>query len=651
MSDTTQKPKKSPGPIRWNAIVPFTIFALLVALYFTLFFDSHLKAALEWGAYKGLGVEVNIGSLKTSFFKANIQITKIEVTDGEKPTHNTIEIGDIRFGMLWDALLRAKIAIEEIAVEGIQFGTKRAHVGRVAPPEPPSQGPGFSEKMKDQFLEEAHNQHQDNVFGNIVALLQGSNTQEQLGNIEQKLASKKMAEDLQKKVDERQKYWDAKFKTLPQGKDFQALNDRLSKVKVKDFKSPQELQQSVQEIDSIVKDADGKYKAISGASDEFQNDLKSIQEDYKKLDAQFKADVETLKQHFKIPKIDAASIGRAVFLKYLSPYIAKFNRYKLLAEKYLPPKFTQKRTAEQRTADSAEQIQVHPREDGKSYEFGRLNAYPLFWLKKISISSKAGASPNAGDVAGQILNISSNQRTTGRPTTADIKGDFPGMSIHGVNLKATLDNMKEEPIVDYMFKVGSYPLEGKELVQGDVEIAFNRAAGAMTLEGNLIGFKKVALSLQNSFSQIDYKIEAKNNDIKGILKNVFAGIPVVTLNASGTGELPKVDINVNTNLGAELQKGFEREINAKIEEAKKRVQKIIDEEIGKHKAEVEAQINKLRSQVEGELKKGQDQLNAQKQQAEQKVNQAKKDAENQAKGALQKEGQKTLDDLKKKLGF
>lgn len=651
MSKITQKPKKSPGPIRWNAIVPFTVFALALALYFTLFFDAHLKAALEWGAYKGLGVEVNIGSLKTSFFNASIQIAKIEVTDGENPTHNTIEIGDIRFGMLWDALLRAKVAIEEIAVEGIQFGTKRGHIGRVAPPEPPKSGPGFSEAMKDQFLEEAQNQNQDNVFGNIVALLQGSNTQEQLGNIEQKLPSKKMAEDLQKKVEERQRYWDAKFKTLPQGKDFQILNDRLSKVKVRDFKSPQELQQSVQEIDSIVKDADGKYKTINGASDEFQSDLKSIQEDYKKLDVQFKADVETLKQHFKIPKIDAASIGRAVFLKYLSPYIAKFNRYKAMAEKYLPPKLLQKKTAEQRAEETSEQIQVHPRDNGKTYEFGRLNAYPLFWLKKISISSKAGSSPNAGDIAGKILNISSNQRTTGRPTTADIKGDFPGMSIHGINLKATLDNMKEEPLVDYIFKVGSYPLIGKELVQGDVEIAFNKATGAMNLEGTLANFKKVTLNLQNSFSQIDYKIEAKNNDIKGILKNVFTSIPVVSLRASGKGELPSVDIDVSTNLGSELQKGFEREINAKIEEAKKRVQKVIDEEIGKHKAEVEAHISKLRSQVEGELKKGQEQLNAQKQQAEQKTNQAKKDAENQAKGSIQKEGQKTLDDLKKKLGF
>lgn len=646
-----KKPKKPQGPIRWNAIVPFTIFILLVGIYFALFFDTHLKLAVEWAGYKALGVELNIGSLKTSFFKANIEIKKIELTDAENPSHNTIEIGDVRFGMLWDALLRAKVAIEEIAVEGIQFGSKRAHPGRVAPPEPPKPGPGLSEQLKDQFLDEAQNQHKDDVFGNIVALLQGSNAQEQLGNIEGKLASKKMAEDLQKKVNDRQKYWDDKFKTLPQGKEFQALNDRLSKVKVKDFKSPQELQQSVQEIDAIVKEADAKYKTIDAASKEFSTDLKSIQDDYKKLDAQFKADVDTLKQHFKIPKIDAASMGRAVFLKYLSPYIAKFNRYKAMAEKYLPPKFTQKKTAEEKAAAKAEEIAVHPREDGKSYEFGRLNAYPLFWLKKISISSKAGSSPTAGDIAGQVLNISSNQRVTGRPTTADIQGDFPGMSILGIRLTAALDNTKAEPLVDYRFKVGSYPITGKELVKGDVEIAFNKAIGSMDLEGTLIGFKKLSMSIQNSFSQIDYKIEAKNNDVKAILKNVFSGIPVVSLKATGQGELPKVDFSVETNLGSELQRGFEREIQAKIEEAKKRVQKIIDEEIGKQKAAVEEQIAKLKGQVEGEMKKAQDQVNAQKQQAEQKVNQAKKDAENQAKGSLEKEGKKTLEDLKKKLGF
>lgn len=645
----TNKEKKPQGPIRWNAIIPFSIFTLLIVAYFHFFFDLHLKKLLEWGGYKALGVEVNIGELKTSFFNASFQLQKLEITDSEKPQQNSLEIGDIRYQVLWDALLRAKFAVNEVAVEGISFGTKRSHPGKVAPPEPPKTGPGFSDQLKDSFLEEAQNQHQNNVFGDLAALLQGESSQDQLKKLEGQLPSKAMAEALDAKVKERKKYWDEKFKTLPQGKELQNFNDRLSKVKTRDFKSPQELQASLQEVDSIIKDMDSKYKTVSSATQEFSTDLNSLQEDAKKLDAQVKQDVETLKQHFKIPKLDAKTLGKAVFMKYLSPYIAKFNRYKSMAEKYMPPKF--KQSKEDKDAAQAEAIVPHERDHGTTYEFGRLNAYPLFWVKRVSISSQAGKTPESGDIKGEILNISSNQTTTGRPTTFKIEGNFPGMNIFGFKTLGSFDNTKEKPIVDMTAQVDSYEVTGKELLKGDVEIGFEKATGRAEMKANLIGFKQVDLSLNNAFTKVSYNIKAKSTELQEVLKNVFFGIPKVTLTASGKGDLPNINFDVATNIGSELQAGFEKQINAKIEEAKAKVQKIIDEEVGKHKAAIENEIAKIKSQFGGEIQKSQNQLEGQKKQADQKIEQAKKDAENQAKGQLQKEGQKALDDLKKKLGF
>ena len=48
-TDKTPAPKKPQGPIRWNAIIPFTILLIGAALYGKFFFDAHLKSALEWG--------------------------------------------------------------------------------------------------------------------------------------------------------------------------------------------------------------------------------------------------------------------------------------------------------------------------------------------------------------------------------------------------------------------------------------------------------------------------------------------------------------------------------------------------------------------------------------------------------------------------
>ncbi|WP_374074713.1 TIGR03545 family protein [Bdellovibrio bacteriovorus] len=644
---TTTKPKKAKGPIRWEAIIPFAIICLVIGLYFHFFFDGHLRRALEWAGYKAVGAEVNIAKLETSFFKASLRVQGIEVTDAEKPTHDSIKIGDIRFSMLWDALLRAKVVVNEAAVEQIEFGVKRKHPGKVKPPEPESTGPGMAEKLKEQAMKEAQEQYGDNVLGDVIAMLGGTDANAQLQKLQESLPSKAMIEKFDADLKAKQQTWDARLKTLPQGKDIQALNERLNKIKYKDFKSPQELQASLQELDKVYKDGDAMYKQVQSTGDDLSKDLKALEAQYKEIEKQVKTDVKSLEQHFRIPKLDAKAMTMAVFNRYLAPYKAKFYRYKAMADKYLPPNLTKKDKNDEEVV-----IQPHPREKGISYEFGRMNSYPLFWIKRTAVSSQAGVTPEAGNIKGEILDITSNQRLIGKPTVATLAGDFPGMQIFGFLVRLSLDNTKPESIIDYKLKVDSYAITGKELVQSpDVQIAFNKASGAIGVQGQVIGLKKISVGMDNKFSNIEYAVSSKNEVADQILKAVFAGIPVVTLTVDGQGEFPNIPLSINSNLGPELQKGFEKQIQAKIDEARKKIQAMVDEEIGKQKAQIEAQLNQLRGQFDKEVKKAQAQLDDQKKQAEAKVEQAKKDAENQGKKALEKEGQKAIDELKKKFGL
>lgn len=651
-NQTPVKKVKEKGPIRWEAIIPVAIICLVIGLYFHFFFDTHLRKAMEWGGYKAIGAEVNIGSLETSFFKASLNIQDIEITDAEKPTHDSIKIGDIRFSMLWDALLRAKVVINEAAVEQIEFGVLRKRPGKVAPPEPPSNEPGFAEKqaakLKEEALEQANSQFGDNVLGDVISMLGGTDAQAQLDKLKDSLPSKAMLEKFEADIKTKQAKWDATLKTLPQGKDIQALGDRLGKIKTKDFKNVQELQTALQELDSVVKEADGKYKQIQAVSADLQADLKALETQYKEIENQVKVDIKTLESHFRIPKLDAKAMTMAVFQRYLGPYKAKFNRYKALAEKYVPPNLMNKKSTDPNDIP----VQPHPRETGISYEFGRPNSYPLFWIKRTGVSSQAGLSPNAGNIAGEILDITSNQKLIGKPTVASLSGSFPANQIMDFLLKLTMDNRKADSEISYILKVGSYPLEGKQLVESpDVNIAFQKAVGAVDINGKLVGLKDLTLSFNNRFSQIDYAISSKNEIADQILKAVFAGIPMVNLDVAVNGTLPGVNIDVNSNLGPELQKGFEKQIQAKIDEARKKIQAYVEQEIGKLRAQADAQLKQLRSQVDNEVKKAQAQLDQQKKIAEDKVNTAKKDAENQGKKKLEDEAKKKVDELKKQFGF
>jgi uncharacterized protein (TIGR03545 family) len=186
----TNPPKtvKVQGPIRWNAVAPFLIICVLIFAYFHFFFDFNVRKAIEWGGYKAMGVEINVAKFETSFFKATLEIKDIEITDAEKPSQNSIEIGDIRWGMSWDALLRAKVLVNETVIENIQFSTPRKSPGKVAPPEPPAKGPGFAEqeteRLKQEALAKTQQEYANNMLGDLAAILGGTDTNAQLGKIE-----------------------------------------------------------------------------------------------------------------------------------------------------------------------------------------------------------------------------------------------------------------------------------------------------------------------------------------------------------------------------------------------------------------------------------------------------------------------------------
>lgn len=648
---TPVKPKKNKGPIRWEAIIPFAIIVVLIGLYFKIFFDSHLKSLVEFVGYQATGAEVNVRSIETSFFNASIKISGIELTNSEKPTHNNLNIGEVRFSMLWDALLRVKFVINEAAIENISFDQVRKKPGKVKPPEPEKESALMKEgeKLKDEAIEKAQTQYDDNIFGNIANMLSGSSQGEEMQKLESKLVSKEKMKAFEITIKQKQKDWEERLKKLPKASEFQALGDRIKKVKTSGFSNPQEVQKSVEEIRTILAEGQKKVDEVNAAKNDFDKDIKLTDEGLKEIKAQIEKDIKDLQAHFKIPKIDAKSIAMSLFHRYTDPYFAKINHYRALFYKYAPPNLVSK------DGKPDVKIQPRPREKGVSYEFGKMNAYPMFWLKKALISSQLNSSdPNSknGNIKGQILDISTNQIVTGKPTIASISGNFPSEKIEGIDFQLKFDNRSKNSLINATFGVKSYPISQKDIVDStDLHLGFNSAVGAVSSSIDLVNYKELSLKVTNQFKDIDYKVASGNKDVEGILVNVFKGATTTNMVAEGKGTLPKFDLDINSDLGSLIQKGFEKEINAKIEELKKKIKEYVDAEINKQKEVIEKQVNELRSKAEGELKKVQDQANAQKSLAESKIQEAQKDIENRAnaeKAKVEAEANRRVQEEKKK---
>ena len=151
--------------------------------------------------------------------------------------------------------------------------------------------------------------------------------------------------------------------------------------------------------------------------------------------------------------------------------------------------------------------------------------------------------------------------------------------------------------------------------------------------GEIVGFKNFDLKLSNTFNKVAFVISSDDTTVDEVLKNTLGLIKQFDLQATAKGELKNLNIDIRSSLAGDLEKSFQALLQNKIKEAQEKLQQAVNSEIEKLKTQLNSQITALKSQTEGEIKK------------------IKKEAEDQAKSKVQQEGQKQLDDLKKKLGL
>ncbi|MCM2323407.1 MAG: TIGR03545 family protein [Oligoflexia bacterium] len=619
------KTPKKKGPIRVEAIVPFVIIVALLTAYFMLFFDRQLRAGLEWAGTEANGAEVNVGSLRTSFIGGWLRIGDIQVTNPAEPAKNRVRIGEMRFALLWDALLRAKFVVTQAGIDGIEVGTPRKSPGRVLPPPSAEEGkPSVIAKFKEQASRA--------VLAEAGQLLEGLDPSAKLKDLG-KLKSAERVEQLKGELQKKEGEWNSTLTSLPGDKDLAALQAKISAVQAGG--NPAEVAKKVAELGKLVKEAEAKVDAVKKGSENLVKDVSSFGGSISQIDELAKLDRQELEKQLQLPSIDAKSLANQLFGNTVLDRVGEAQRYMTMARKYLPM-----RSAEKPDKAVAEKP---ARKKGRTYEFGRQNSYPLFWLQTASISSKGEYSAFAGDIRGTLKDVTSSPAQIGRPAVLTLQGDFPKLSIQGVSAVIEADHTKDIPIERIKASVASFPVLEKKISESEgLKFAIAKAEGAARIEA-LISGDRFRLAMNNVFNKTDYLIAAKSKALESLLKGVTRDLPKVTLSAVVEGTWSDFGLSVQSNLATALQEGLSKQLQAKLVEARRKIDELVQGNIAKGKAELMQRYNDQRSRLTAQVDEKRKKAEAVKAQALARVDQVK--------GQASSVQRKATDKLKKKLPF
>lgn len=578
MNDTTQDTKKikKKGPIRFEAIIPVLILTAITFVYFSYYFDHHMKKVVEYIGTEANGAEVNVDSIRTSFIRGSFDMDRLQVTDPARPTHNSIEIGNMHFSYLWDALLRMKFVVEEASINNIQLAKPRTSPGKVLPPKPAT--PSKMEAIQDQIMSQVKSKYGANMLGDVLAILEGGNYQDQIQKIRETLKSEVKVKEMISDVNTKKTFWDGKIKELSDTSKIKAIETTITEVKGE--KNILKQAQGVKKLTDLLKDVEKQYKEIEKSSKQLQSEVKTVTTYPQELQKIVSEDIASLKNRFSVPQIDFKDMAMHLFAGEFAQHITKARKYQALAEQYLPEKKEQK------------DVVIPPkRSEGKNYQFPITKGYPLFWLKKAAISSEGTKDSYSGRVAGELTNVTTSPVQIGKPIVLDISGDFPAAKIMGVKAVLTADFTKAIGKQSAFIQVKSFSVPERLFVDDEkIKFGFQNAIGSSTITATLVE-KQIKMSWNSALTKPQFMVETDNKIAKEMLTNIVNNIPVININGDVSGSFSNLDMNISSNLGTELSQGFSREIGAKLTEAQNKLNDLVDEKINKPKAELMAALN------------------------------------------------------------
>ncbi len=628
-----EKKVKKKGPIRIEAIIPLTIVILLVGFYFKYYFDAHLRWGLEYGATQANGAEVNVGAVRTSFLTPSISIYNVQVTNKSKPEFNIVQIGEMRLRLLWDALLRGKFVIPESSVLKIQANSKRKRPGRVLPPTATSsKSKSEVAKAAEKTISQLEDKNKSNLLGDVFAVAGGTDVKEQLKKMEDQIQSQKKIKVLEQELKAKEKEWKKRIDDLPDESEIKQLVKKVEGLKI-DTKNPKAIQDSLKKVDAVYKEASGKYKNIEEAKKTLTADFKKYESEYKALEKMVQEDIDGITQKLNIPSLDPKEINKMLLGNLVASQLGSLYRYKDTVREYMPTK-----TAAERKAEKKENtLTPVERANGVNYKFPKAKSYPLFWLKKASISSTSSQG-EAGDLEGTLTNLTDNPRHLGIPTELNFKGGFPHQEIMNVTGNITIDHTSEVPVEKGSVSVGAFPVKENALVKsGDVELGYKKADGSSSISF-MMKDQTLSLDSKSLFNNVEYYTQAKDPKVGQILTAITQDLKSLDLNIRAKGSWDDLSLHINSNLGQKLADAIKGQISAEINKARAQVENHVKGLVAKEQQKLQGQLGGIEKQLGVSLAS-----------REKAIDDVKKSVEKKKKEATEKEKKKVEDKAKKEV--
>jgi len=541
--------------IRPQGVLVFFVLVAIVALLAFLLSGTLVERGIERAGTAVVGARVDVGHARLSLSPLGLTLTGLQVTNPSRPMENTVQVDRIAFNMDPGALLRRKLLVEEMALEGMAFNTPRKSSGAVM------------KRVNDKGQGDS-----DSGF-HLPALrtppVSEILAQEDLLSVQRSRAVKDGAASAEKSVEDALTSLPDKAKVAQYQKRLDTLlsTTGLSKARLDEAKTLQ-------------KEIRGERDRVQAAEDKLGSSISNLKAQLKEARGSVGEDVSRLTSKYALTPEGLANITRTLLGEKAGTWADRaVQALKLLS--YFPSR-----------SDVDPSETRPPRGKGVDVPLRDRMLLPGFWVKRAALSITVPS----GAISGEAVDFSSDQTLLKRPATFQVSGrDLPGGT--SVAAGGVLDHTnpaagKDEFKLKYDgWRVADLTLSESENLPVTLRRGSGTLAGSVTIKGKAL---EGAVRVNLSSVAMEAGGEGDTSLVRAMRKALM-GVQKFSVTADLGGTLDDPKIRLTSDLDRILKDAVGQAAKEEADRLQADLKKAVDEKTGPALAEAERSLQSLES--------------------------------------------------------
>jgi uncharacterized protein (TIGR03545 family) len=544
---------------RWKAIGPLLLALLALGVLVVLFAEPVAEETTEDVSTDLLGTQVDVSKLDLRPREIGADLWRIQVADPFDVNRNLVEAGSVHLTVDPEALAEKKFLVRNLALRGMQFGTRREAPAR------PARGDGFAPQMVRAVRQWARQ------FDVPLLKLTPIDTIRALALDPTKLGTVQAATSLAARTDSTRKAIEQGLRGVPVGPTIDSAKALVARL---DTLNPRKLgiqgtRDAIASVQRSIRQVEESKRQIETLANDALRGVNQLGAGLKEVNEARRRDYEFARSLLQLPSFAAPEIGKAFFGQVSVERFQQAMYWVQLGRRYMPPGLVP------RESTGPDRLRMA----GSTVRFPKERNYPAFLLEAGNVDfTVAGEGVLAGAYAATVRGLTSAPALYGKPTVISARRRAAGPVLASLRVDAVLDHLTSRTRDSISATADGVGLPAFSLPGLPVRLdpGSGRSGLTFVLRGDEIrgrwsvGSNKVRWTVDTSARRL--------NDLERIVWRVLTGLTDLRVTAELSGSVKAPRLAVSTNL--------DQAVSA-------RLQAVVGEELAKAEQKVRAQVDKL----------------------------------------------------------